>query len=202
MSLQRNNSNDGLKNCSISRRGLIGTAASFLAMAMVVAATMLTVGSSIVSAEMPGLNEEVQLISVAPGQRIEFEINFKSDEPRGLSLWFHDEERLFAFWGNQPHRDEQGNVDPRGWDLHGGLVNPCRGGRNGTFHWTNKNDAPVVILVHAWNGGDSQSQACGKLKLLGQDDDNNVFVFGGCNRAETTYNKIGLKVKIINPTKN
>jgi hypothetical protein len=100
---------------------------------------LLTVGSSAASAQakMPGADNEIKVLTVAPGQTVRFEVDILRDEvgpnqmDRGISLWFHKGEKLFAWWGTFPRGDQKDGVDPK-WDVHGGLVNPTIGGRGGS----------------------------------------------------------------------
>jgi hypothetical protein len=146
--------------------------------------------------EMPGLNKEVKLLCVEPGQTLEFEVDFKEvydkakpSSIQGLALWLHKEGSLFAFWTNVAIPN-----DPHGYDGHGGLVSPTKGGKGGTFTWKNDGKKPVLILVNAFQG---QAANCTRLQLLNGNEIKKEFLFGG--GIDDRYNKIYLTVKYVLP---
>lgn len=127
--------------------------------------------------EMPGLSNEVQLISVAPGQTFTFEISVKNSH-QGFLLWSHHDGKLIGGWGWK--EDDYS---------FGAGVPPIVNGEV-TYSWTNQTKKRVILLLSSWAG---EPNNCSGLRLLIRDPYRHEFSFGG--GVNDKYNQVYVNVR-------
>lgn len=138
---------------------------------------------------MPGLNREVILLSVEPGQTVRLEVTIRRDQQRGVTMWDFQRERLLGFWTNQPMGKDPNGNDTQ-YDNYGGAVTPTIGGAGGAFEYKNTGTEPFRILVNA-----THIDKISKLKLLLSNPKTGMLEYGG--GEDDYYKAIILKVRYI-----